>query len=280
MKSPGQSKQKLGYNVNVLERAFKVLDAYSQNGQEPSVSELISKLRIPKSTVHRLINILERHGYLEHSPITRRYHLGSKLVELGMHALGKLDLGNTTTPHLQWLVEQTGETAHLGVLRGGEIISLFHAQGRHVLRPPSTVGRRIPAYCTSLGKAIIAFLPDEEANRLIDTFVYKPFTTKTITGAALLRAELKRVRGVGYALDNEEFEEGLKCMGAPIRDHSGRVIAAISIAMPSFRMKKKLIPELGRSVLKAARDLSKALGYCESQETHASRGSSQRRLAI
>lgn len=261
MKQPSLAKQKSGYNVNVLERTFEILEAYSQDGQEPGMTELVEKLHIPKSTVHRLIMVLERHGYLERSPITERYHLGSKLVQLGMHALSRLDLGNTATPYLQRLVQQTGETSHLGVLRQGKIISLFHAQGTHAVRPLSTVGRLSPLHCTSLGKAILAFLPEEEAEEWISTIDFKAHTPKTITRAGIFRAELKKVREAGYAMDNEEFEEGLKCMGAPIRDHVGRVVAAISVAMPSFRMKRDRMAELSRAVVKVAEDLSAALGY-------------------
>jgi len=251
------------YNVNVLERTFKILDAFSEDGQELGVTELIPKLRIPKSTIHRLIMVLERHGYVERSPKSEKYRLGAKLVQLGMHALSSLDLGKTATPHLERLVKQSGETAHLGVLRQGEVISLFYCQGTHVLRPPATVGRRVPVYCTSLGKAILAFLPEAERETILGALRFKRYTPKTITRKSEFEAELKRVQNAGYAIDNEEFEEGLKCIGAPVRDHAGSVIAAISIAMPAFRMKRRLMPELTRAVVRTAADLSAALGYRE-----------------
>jgi len=251
------------YSVNVLERTFRILDAFSRNGQELGVTELIPKLRIPKSTIHRLIMVLERHGYLERSTSGDKYHLGAKLVQLGMHALSSLDLGRIATPHLERLVKQTGETAHLGVLREGEIISLFHCQSAHVLRPPATVGRRIPVHCTSLGKAILAFLPEDEKKRILANLRFKSYAPKTIKRMSEFKAELKRIRNAGYATDNEEFEEGLRCIGAPVRDHSGDVIAAIGIAMPSVRMKKNRVPQLTRAVIKTAGELSVALGYLQ-----------------
>jgi len=271
MKQPTQSKEKSGYNVNVLERTFDILEAFSQDGQEPGMTELVAKLHIPKSTVHRLIMVLERHGYLERSPLNEKYHLGSKLVQLGMHALSRLDLGTTAMPYLHRLVEQTGETCHLGVLRNGKIISLFHAQGTQLLRLRSAVGRVSPLHCTSQGKAILAFLPEEECEQWISTIDFKANTPKTITRASSFRAELKRVREAGYARDNEEYEEGVKCIGAPVRDHAGRVMAAISIAMPSFRMKRDRVPQLSRAVVKAAEDLSAALGYCKTRNVVAIR---------
>jgi DNA-binding IclR family transcriptional regulator len=251
------------YSVNVLERTFRILDAFSTNAQELSVTELIPKLRLPKSTVHRLVMVLERHGYVERSSTGDKYHLGAKLVQLGMHALTSIDLGRVAMPHLERLVKQTGETAHLGVLRDGEIISLFHSQSAHVLRPPTTVGRRIPVYCTSLGKAILAFLPEGEKKRILADIHFKAYTPKTIKRISEFKAQLTRVRNAGYATDNEEFEEGLRCIGAPVRDHSGDVIAAISIAMPSVRMKKHRVPQLTRAVVKTAAELSVALGYLQ-----------------
>jgi DNA-binding IclR family transcriptional regulator len=214
--------------------------------------------------------ILERHGYLERSSTGEKYHLGAKLVQLGMHALNSLDLGKIATPHLEDLVRQTGETAHVGVLRQGEIVSLFYSQGTHLLRPPATVGRRVPVHCTSLGKAILAFLPEEEQKRILAGISYKPYTRKTITRSSDLKLELKRIRNAGYALDREEFEEGLKCLGAPVWDHSGHVIAAISVAMPSSRMKTGRIPELARAVVKAAAELSSGLGYRQAQNLRTS----------
>ena len=257
----GRLSQKLTYKVNVLERTFKILDVFSEDGRELGMAELVPKLRIPKSTIHRLIMVLERHGYLERSPVSDKYHLGSKVVQLGMHALSRLDLGGTATPYLKRLASETGETAHLGILQENKVMSLYHAQGTHVLQPPSTVGRRIPIYCTSLGKAIVAFLPDEEQNHLTSGLRFQRYTSKTITRSAALKSELARVRKQGYALDNEEFEKGLKCLGAPVRDYSGRVIAAISIAMPSFRMSKRREAELKAAVVRTATDLSSALGY-------------------
>jgi DNA-binding IclR family transcriptional regulator len=266
MKPGSRSREKKnGYNVNVLERTFDILEAFSQEGQEPGMMELVASLHIPKSTVHRLIMVLERHGYLERSPITEKYHLGSKLVQLGMQALSRLDLGSTATPHLQRLVQLTGETSHLGVLRQGRIISLFHAHGTYALRPPSTVGRLSPLHCTSQGKAILAFLAPEEAEEWVSAIDFKAYTPKTITRLSAFRAELERVRESGYALDNEEFEEGLKCIGAPVRNHLGQVVAAISIAMPSFRMKRALMPSLSGAVIKVAGELSAALGYRKPQ---------------
>lgn len=254
------SKKSLTYNVQVLGRAFSILEAFSRNRGELGVADLTRMVRLPKSTVHRLVMILERHGYLEKSPFGGRYRLGSRVIQLGMLALNQLDLKSTATPYLERLAAETGETAHLGILRDGEIISLVHAQGRHILRMPSTVGRRIPAHCTSLGKAIMAFLPKEEIEKLTAGIILRRYTPKTLIKPSLLMADLRRVRKLGYATDNEEFEKGLKCIGAPVRDHMGRVIAAISIAMPAFRMEKGRVPELTREVLKSAEDLSSALG--------------------
>ncbi len=251
------------YHIQVLDRVFRILDALSDDRSEAGVSELAGRLRLHRSTTHRLLMVLERNRYVERSQPTGRYRLGSKLFELGTRVLARIDLGDTARPFLERLVTETGETAHLGVLRQGEVVSLFNVQSTRNLRAPATVGRRIPAYCTSLGKALLAFLPERELEALVKTLPLKPYTPKTLARPSLFRAELKRVRKRGYAIDDEEFEEGLRCIGAPIRDHSGRVIAALSIAGPVSRLKDSRMSALSHSVARASTDMSRKLGYRE-----------------
>jgi DNA-binding IclR family transcriptional regulator len=140
-------------------------------------------------------------------------------------------------------------------------------QSRRTLRTPATVGQRSPAHCSSQGKAILAFLSPEELREFVRTYGLKAFSGNTLTRFAILRAELERVRQRGYAVDNEEFEEGLKCIGAPVRDHSGAVVAAISIAGPASRLRRGRTPALVHSVTSAASRLSASLGYREAERT-------------
>ncbi len=249
------------YRVQVLARAFTILDALADGGPELGLADLCGRLRLHKSTVHRLLMVLERNQYVEKNPASTKYRLGWKLFELGMHAVARRDLFQLAQPVVERLMAETGETAHLGVLRAGEVISVVNAESRQTVRTPSTVGQRTPAHCTSLGKAMLAFLPPRQVAEFVRIHGLKAYTRRTITRLPLLRSELQRVREQGYALDDEEREEGLKCIGAPVRDHAGRVVAAISIAGPAFRMGRDRLPALTASVRAAAGCLATSLGY-------------------
>ncbi|HEX5481988.1 MAG TPA: IclR family transcriptional regulator [Terriglobia bacterium] len=249
------------YRIRVLDRVFKLLDILAKDNRELGLVEITNGLGLHKSSVHRLLMVLEDFQYVSRNPVTGKYGLGGKLIELGMKAVSRLDLYQAARPYLERLVAGTGETAHVGVLREGEIISVVNVQSSQTLRLPSTVGRRAPVHCSSLGKAILAFLPESEVRDVLGTRAFKAYTRKTIIKPVLLRKELKKVREQGYACDDEEFEEGLRCIGAPIRDHTGKVIAAISIAGPAFRLKDERLPGLVRAVKEAATALSVNLGY-------------------
>jgi DNA-binding IclR family transcriptional regulator len=254
-------KRSPSYTVRALDRALSILNALADQDSEVGLTQLSERLGMHKSTVHRLLAVLERNQYVEKDPAASKYHLGWKPFELGMRAVSRLDFCDLARPCLERLVQETGETAHLGILRQGDIISLVNVESQRTLRTPSTVGRRTPAHCTSLGKVILAFLPRQQVTEFLRTYALRPYTRKTITRASLLKAELAVVRKRGYALDDEEFEEGLMCIGAPVRNHVGKVIAAISIAGPSFRLGGEATAALAKSVVEAAARLSASLGY-------------------
>jgi DNA-binding IclR family transcriptional regulator len=144
---------------------------------------------------------------------------------------------------------------------GGELVSIVSVEADRSLRLPTTVGRRSPLYCTSQGKAILAFYPEATATEIIRSLQFKAFTRNTITKPARLKEELERIRKCGYAIDNEELEEDLRCVGAPVFNHEGNVIAALSIAGPTYRVGGGHLPRLTEAVLGASRQLSAALGY-------------------
>jgi DNA-binding IclR family transcriptional regulator len=178
-----------------------------------------------------------------------------------MVAASRLDILEHAKPYVAQLVEETGETAHLGVLRQGRVVSLVNVESRCTVRTPATVGRHVPLHCTSQGKAILAFLsPDQLAHQLKD-YVFTRHGPNTIVTQDRFLAELALVASRGYAVDNEEYEEGLRCIAAPVRDHSGGVVGAISIAGPTFRVSGSRLPALSRQVMRVAAGLSTALGY-------------------
>jgi DNA-binding IclR family transcriptional regulator len=260
MTRPPAAKEEALYRIQVLERAFGILDLLAAEA-DLDLSEVAAGVGLHKSTAHRLLMVLEGERFVERSVASGKYRLGSRLIELGLAAVSRLDLYERARPYLRELVDQTGETAHLAVLRGGEVVSLINVESRRTVRTPSTVGTRSPAHCTSLGKALLAHAAPLEVEELIRQQGLKPYTRNTITSASRLRKELRLIRERGYAVDDEEREEGLRCIGAPVWDHSGTVVAAVSIAGPSFRIRKERIPALAVPVISAAAGLSAALGY-------------------
>lgn len=249
------------YRVQVLDRTLGILDVLAEARVEMGPAELAERLSLHKSTIHRLLRVLERHRFIRRNPNHGKYGLGMRLFELGSRAVAQLDLRERAEPFLRRLVGETGETAHVCVLEGTEMMSVANAEGPRTLRTPATVGRRTPVHCTSVGKALMAYLPERTIDELLARVRLTQYTRNTITTRAALKADLQRIRERGYAVDNEEIEEGLRCVGAPIRNYTGRVVAAMSIAGPVFRVTPERLPALARDVVIAARALSRDLGF-------------------
>jgi IclR family transcriptional regulator, KDG regulon repressor len=246
------------YRVQVLDRTFAILSALAESNQLLGPTELGKRVSLNKSTVHRILNVLEQHRYVERDLETSKYRLGLRLAELGSFAFPRVEFLAAAKPYVKQLACQSGEAAHLGVLSGAEILSVLHEAGGHDLHAASTVGRRSPFHCTSLGKAILAFRAD--ADELIRGHRFIPYTGNTIRSSANFQLELLKVRRRGLATDNEEFQPGLRCIGAPVRDASGRVIAALSIAGPLSRITAARSRELALLVISAAAGLSESIG--------------------
>jgi DNA-binding IclR family transcriptional regulator len=257
----GNNSKVTPYRVQVIDRALGIVELLRSNGPELTLIELSKQLRLHKSTVHRLLGVLEQHRFVEKSDSNGKYRLGLKLFELGSKAIAHLDVREPARRYLQRLAFDTGETAHLCILDDGEVLYLEKVEGLSTVRVPSIVGRRYPAHCGAAGKSLLAFMADDELEDLIKRRGLKAYTSNTMTTPAQLSDGLRLVRDRGYAIDNEEFEEGLECIGAPVRDYSGKVVAAISIAGPTFRVSEDKVPVLARSVINAAQELSAELGY-------------------
>lgn len=249
------------YRVQVVDRVFHILDLLAEAKGEMGATDLAGKLQLHKSTVHRLLVALERNRFVEKNQKNAKYKLGWRLFELGTLAVSRVDLYSLARPYLEALVKKTCETAHLGIMSSGELISIVSVEADRNLRLPATVGRRSPLYCTSQGKVILAFSPPAAAAELIQSLQFKQWTRHTITKKSSLAEELGRIRKCGYAIDNEELEEDLRCIGAPVFNHAGEVIAALSIAGPIYRVGGGNLPKLTEAVMSAGRQLSTSLGF-------------------
>ena len=254
------------YRVQVLDRSCDILECLANNGPELGVSEITMDLGLSKTTVHRLLSALADREFVRRVPVSGKYRLGIKLVELGYKAGSADGLVANAALYLTRLVSETGETAHLGVLREGQVVSVCAVESPKTLRPPATVGRRTPAHSSSLGKCMLADLSSNEMTALLAQMGLERFTPRTIVSEEALVRELKKVHEQGFAVDDEEFEQGLKCIGAPVRDQSGRVIAAVSIAGPKSRLGPHVMEARAAAVMSVAQELSADLGYKSLEE--------------
>jgi len=245
----------------VLDRALAALEILANRDGECSLVDLCAEMKLHKSTVHRLAMVLEQHRLVDKNPDTGRYRLGLRLFEFGSKAIATLDLRGRARPYLDRLQRQFGETVFFCILDDGQVFYMEKVESQQSVRTACTVGSRAPAYCTAVGKAMLAELAKPEVDEVIRRWGLKAVTAKTITKATALRAELRAVRSRGYAIDDEEKEVGLRCVSAAVRGHSGKLFAAMSVSGPAFRMTKERIPEVGQAVMRAANELSAELGY-------------------
>jgi IclR family acetate operon transcriptional repressor len=258
---PNRKSESSPYKVQVIDRTFSIIDALANAHDGASLAELAEKVKLHKSTVHRLTSILERHRFVERESGSGRYRLGLRLIELGTIAMDRFNIRDRAHPYLERLLYEVNETVHLCVLDAGEVIYLDKMEPVRSVRMSSRIGRRNAAHSTSVGKAIMAYLPEAETDDILRQHGLKRMTAKTITTPAQLKAELKVVRERGYAIDNEESEEGVRCIGAPVLDHNARPAAAISVSVPSFRLPMDKIPAIAGCVTRIARSLSEELGF-------------------
>ncbi len=265
------------YRIQVIDRAVEVLDCFTFNKPELSVGEVSATTGLHKSTAHRILMALEYNGLVEQNQETAKYRLAIKFFKLGQQAVARLNLRDIARSYLSALMEETGETVHLAILDNDLVVYLEKVEGSHALRMPSRVGRHIPTYCTSLGKAMLSCLNEAEVRQVIQNHPIQQYTPNTVKSAEELLVELKRTRKRGYAVDNEEIEVGLRCVGAPIRDYTGEMVGAISVAGPSARLTREKIPALGSVVMKVAAAISQEL--CFEAPGHDGRGT-EKELSI
>jgi DNA-binding IclR family transcriptional regulator len=246
--------------AQVVDRVVDILETFPRLGPDLGVSDISRALDLKKATAHRLLASLLRRGLVAQDPVSRRYRLGIKLWELGVLATSQVDWADRVKPYLQRLTDATHETTHLAVLNDGQVLYVDKVESTRSLRMPSQVGRRLPVHCTGVGKALVAYLPPEVLWGIISRHGLPSFTANTITDEAALHAELEQVRERGYAIDREEIEEGLMCIAAPIRNHTSHVVAAVSTAGPSSRLRPQMLEIHAHEVVKTANAISLALG--------------------
>ena len=243
------------YNVRAVERAMQILSSFDGEHAERGVSEIAQATGLHKATAYRIMMTLLNGGFLERTPDGERFRLGLRVVELGLGALRDLDFRQAAFPYMQQLVERFQETCDLGILDRGRVLYVEVVHSEHSLMIAVRVGRHLPAHCTASGRVFLAFLPPEVVEPMLNAPL-TAYTEKTITSPARLREELEATRQREYALDDEEFEAGIRAVSAPIWDIDGNLIAALSMPGPTNRITPERIPEIAQALVKAAEAVS------------------------
>ena len=247
------------YLLGSLHKGLEVIDCFARQ-ETWSLAELTAALRQSKPTIFRILHTLENFGYVEKDKATGCYALGLRFHTLGSAAVRHEQLRWQALPPLQDLARDTGETVHVGILYDGEAICVQAVDGTRLVRMHAFVGKRTPAHASALGKVLLAHRPDSDIDALIARTGLPRFTRHTITAQAALRTALQLVRQQGWALDDEEMEIGLRCLGAPIADHTGRPCASVAVSVPASRMEPARVQELIPLVQATARRISRMLG--------------------
>ena len=247
------------YRLEGLDRVVSILDVLGESDDSLSLAEICDRMELRKSTAHRALMALERTGLIERAP-GHRYRLGLKLYDMGNRAVEQIDLRERLHPQLHKLALRLGETVHLGVLHKTRVVYIDKIEpiNRRVCISSRT-GTSNPVYSTSLGKAILAFLPEVEAAKIISNVHFKAFTSKTLTTPDVLRQALERVRSRGYAIDDEEMEIGTRCVGAPIFDADQHPVAALSISGSAARLAAHCVPSIAEHVIRCCSEISTKL---------------------
>lgn len=247
--------------VQTLERSLDILEVLAQAEEPLGVTEIGSRINLHKSTVHRIIGTLCYRGYVEKEKDTDRYRLGLKIMELGISCVNDLEIRAVAEPYLAEVVKRFDETVHLVLFDDAEIVYIDKKESSQVIGMRSHVGKRAPMHCTAVGKAILAFLPQEEILQIIKAKGLPKFTQKTIITTENLFKELEIIKQTKIGHDDEENEVGIICLGTPVFHYSGRVIGGVSVSGPATRMLEKGLDAIGDELRWAGKEISRRLGY-------------------
>ena len=249
-----------------LERGLAILSAFGSDRSTIGVSELSRELGLSRSTTHRYIATLTSLGYLQQEAETKRYRLGPRVLDLGFAAINSMDIREISVPHLQGLSDATGFTANMAILDGPDVVYIERCRtsrsGQREIDLNLHVGSRLPAYCTAMGKALLAFVPADRLEEILDQTELVARGPNTIVNRTALRVELGRVRTTGVAVNNEELAYGLRSIAAPIRSRSGDVVAAVNLAVHRSMVSiDDLIARYGPAVKRTADAISGEIGH-------------------
>jgi IclR family KDG regulon transcriptional repressor len=247
--------------VQTLDRALKIIELLALHGEGFGVTEIGLRVGLHKSTVHRLLNYLVAQGYIEKDESRSVYTLGLKFIELASLRLNQVELKTEAGPYLRQLATALGQPVHLAILAETDAVYIEKIEPQAHLRMYSQIGKRIPIYCSALGKCLVSDLPPRELTDLAHKMTYQPFTPTTRTSPEAFLADVAEAKVRGWALDDEEHEPGIRCIGAPIRDFTGKVVSALSASGVVGVIRPDSSANVSDLVVDAARAISRRLGW-------------------
>lgn len=247
------------YSTPAVEKAFAVLELISRREQGARMVDVVDLLELPKSSAFVLLTSLEQLGYLARDA-AGHYRLTSRMFELGVRAMRNLDVTEVSVPHLEKLRDTTAMTVHLAGRDHSSVIYLRKIDGPGFVRFDTYVGKRASIHLTAVGKALAAHLPNDEIDRIADELDFSRGTGKSMKSARALKANLKKIRERGYAMDDEEEEPGVRCVAAPIRDHRGEVVASVGTVGLAHDLSGATLDRVAAAVIETANAISDQLG--------------------
>ncbi|NLA12722.1 MAG: IclR family transcriptional regulator [Tissierellia bacterium] len=246
--------------VQSIDRAVAILDCFSEEKKELRLSEISERLGLNKSTVHGIISTLKYHGFISQDEETQKYKLGIRFVQFGDLVINSMNIRNAAVPVIDAVCEKIEETVHVAMLDGLDVVWIEKRECTKSIKTSTKIGARLPAYTTADGKIIICYQNKDKIKNYLPKRIPQ-YTNNTITNKGEFIKKLEEMKKNGYAIDNEEYVEGLKCVAAPIFDHDGKVRFSLSTTGPAFRMNEERIKELIVIIKEAANEISHRIGY-------------------
>lgn len=258
---PDFEKEDKSNHVKSIMKAFLIMEELDKSG-ELSIGDLSERLHMDKATVHRLINTIKEAGYVIQNLDNKKYSNSLKLLAMGNRVMDKTGVRHIARPFVEELSRKSNETINLGVRIGNKIMYIDKMESSSTIKVGLGIGTSVPSYCSGLGKAILAFIQDEERQEVLDSISYKKYTDHSIVDRVLMKKEFNKIADKGYAVDDEEYVVGLICIAAPIFDYHGKPIAAISISCPKYRYdEEEHLALYSGLVTEAAKKISHNLGF-------------------
>ncbi len=246
--------------IQVIDRVFDIIELLAEEEQGLGITEIGRRLDLNKTTAHRIVNGILKRGYIEKTQ-QGHYRLGLKFVAVSSNRLNSIELSTEARPYLMQLTNKLGQSSHLAILDGSEAVYIDKIEVTRNLRLYSQIGKRIPVYCSALGKSLLLDKKDEEILHTLKQVAYVKMTNQTLMSAEQVLEEITIGRQRGWTIDDEEHDEGIRCYGAPVYDYTGKIIASISTAGPSTLYSEDREEEITTLVKETARQISNRLGY-------------------